>query len=81
MLERAYKHKDVITKITTDNKNIPGLTQSQRTKLSALKFDNRDWCIIESLKDILQPFYFATKLMSGRSYNTLSLSFVVKKKS
>ena len=34
---------------------------------------------MESLIYVLAPFYKATKMLSGRKYPTLALSFVIKK--
>ena len=39
------------------------------------RLENADWLLIESIERVLQPFVEATKLVSGRKYCTIGISF------
>jgi hypothetical protein len=62
-----------------EEESIPGITNSQKTSIASLKLSNGEWNLVESLIYVLAPFYKATKMLSGRKYPTLALSFVIKK--
>ncbi|CAF2755421.1 unnamed protein product [Rotaria sp. Silwood2] len=48
-----------------------GLTIKQIKKIRSLQINQFEWKLIESLSNVLAPFYFATKCLSGRQYPTL----------
>jgi len=77
MITRLEKFKSIVNIITKKPESIPGLTNSQKTSIASLKLSNDEWSL--SLIYVLAPFYKATKILSGRKYPTLALSFVIKK--
>jgi hypothetical protein len=79
MITRLEKFKSIVNIITKKPESIPGITNSQKTSIASLKLSNSEWNLVESLICVLAPFYKATKMLSGRKYPTLALSFVIKK--
>ena len=79
MITRLEKFKSIVNIITKKPESIPGITNSQKTSIASLKLSNGEWKLVESLIYVLAPFYKATKMLSGRKYPTLALSFVIKK--
>lgn len=78
MIERFYEMKIIVDEITCNPRLINGITKPQEAKLKALILNASDWEIVESLKNILYPFYRSTLMLQGRKYETLALSKVFK---
>jgi len=79
MLKRLVKLKDITNVITTKPTRIDGLSKKQINKLKSLDLTTNDWLNIDILLNIFEPFFEATKMLSGRKYATLSMSYVVEK--
>ncbi|CAF1298723.1 unnamed protein product [Adineta steineri] len=75
MLARFSAAEQLVNDITYSPPSHIGLTVKQITKLRSLQNNHLQWKLIKSLADVLAPFYFATKCLSGRQYPTLSLSY------
>ena len=76
-LDRVSKYKDIILELTGNPTVIPGIQPSQVTKLKRLSFSDFEWTLINALIEVLAPFYYATKMLSGRTYQTQSISYAV----
>ena len=72
MLLRVWNFK-LYVNFLTSGVTIEGLSDSQVSKLDKLKLKKEDWDLMVTLIKILEPFYQATKLISGRNNHTLSL--------
>jgi hypothetical protein len=57
--------------------NLDGITDKQRQKLLNSKLTGNDWNLIQALQHVLERFNEATKVLSGQSYPTLSLSYAI----
>jgi hypothetical protein len=79
MLKRLKKLKCIADEITNNTDAIFGLKAKQRTKLESLHLSNEEWIICDILLNILHPFFEATKMLSGRNYPTLAISFLIQK--
>ena len=76
-LERVLKNQHIISELTKNPSNIAGLSVSQINSLKRLHLTQSEWQMIMSLIEVLGPFYYATKMLSGRYYQTQSISYVV----
>ena len=75
MLARLWAAQQIVNDITYSPQSHIGLTAKQIKKLRSLQNNRLEWELIESLANVLAPFYFATKCLSGRQYATLLLSY------
>ena len=76
-LSRILIYKEVIELLQNNANSITGITNSQIKALKKLALTEYDWTLILVLIEVLSPFLDATKMLSGRQYPTLSLSYVV----
>ena len=74
LVETMLIYKKLINRLNSEKDDL-GLTESQTQKLASLELDKSDWLLIESLEYVLRPFLEATKLVSGRKYSTIGMSF------
>ena len=51
------------------------IKQDHLDKLSNLELTSDDWIMLSQLHGILQPFFHATRAMSGRRYPTISFAY------
>ena len=79
MLQRLVKLKEIAMQITNCPRKINGITKKQMEKLKKLELSEEEWLLVDILIKVFQPFFACTKLLSGRQYETLSLSFVAKR--
>jgi hypothetical protein len=79
MIDRFIIYRDIIEEITKNPHKIIGLNAKQLGRLRSLRFKTEDFETLESLKICLEPFYRATKILSGSNYATCSLAYVVLK--
>lgn len=79
MLSRFLPMSSIITDITLSPSVEIGLTKEQYEKLRRLSFTRFDWICLTALKEVLYPFYRATKILSGSQYPTLSITYPVVK--
>jgi len=77
MLQRFIKLSSIINDVTFTAKTLDGMTFELASKLSRLTFNHDDWNWLSSLKFVLGPFEESTRLLSGRSYQTLALGKMV----
>ena len=77
MLSRFLYNKEIIKSIIVSTGRIDGITKEQKAALKAFRFDDDDWELIESLKDILEPFVTATTILSTRNYSTTAVSMFI----
>ncbi|CAF3331156.1 unnamed protein product [Rotaria sp. Silwood2] len=75
MLIRLLMVQSIINNITYSPHTDIGLTTKQVKKLRSLRNSHLEWELLESLSNVLAPFYLGTKCLSGRKYTTLSLSY------
>jgi hypothetical protein len=74
---RLLKYQKIINEVTSNPNLIPGLTSRQMSKLKTLNITESDWSSLLALTDTLNPFYMATKILSGKTYHTLSKSWIL----
>ena len=77
MLSRFLSHKETIKSIVVSAERIEGITKEQKTTLNSFRFDDDEWDVIESLRDILEPFVTATTILSTRNYSTAPVSLFI----
>ncbi len=56
----------------------PGLTSTQHRKLNRVHIHKQEWALVKILKNSLKVFYEATVILSGKNYQTLSVSKFVQ---
>ena len=76
-LERVLKYRPIINELTKNPSVVIGIQNAQINRLKRLVFSDKEWKIIIALIEVLGPFYHATKMLSGRNYQTQSISYVV----
>jgi hypothetical protein len=78
MLERFYKLKIVVDEITCNPQLIQGISKKQERNLKNLILKAKNWEIIIILIKLLKPFYKASLMLQGKTYQTLSLSKAIE---
>jgi hypothetical protein len=79
MIDRFIKYRAIIEEITKFPNKIVGLNGKQVDRLRSLRFKTDEFDTLESLKHCLEPFFRATKILSGSNYASCSLAYVVLK--
>lgn len=74
LLQTMVAYKKVINRLYSEKYDI-GLNDKQVKKLISIELDKADWTIVEAIERVLQPFAKATKLVSGKRYPTVGISF------
>lgn len=77
MLNRFIQFRSIINEITHSPSHIVGANLRIQTKLSEFSYNHNDWNWLISLQYVLHPFEKATRLLSGRSYQTLCIKHLV----
>ncbi|CAF4967963.1 unnamed protein product, partial [Rotaria sp. Silwood1] len=77
MLHRFNKLSSVVNDVTFTPRNIDGVESQQVLKLSKLAFSHDDWNWLSALEFVLQRFEESTTLLSGKTYQTLSLGKMI----
>ena len=77
MLNRFIHVRYIINEITHTPDQIDGLKSEQERKLSRLAYNQLDWNWLIALEYVLQPFENGTRILSGRSYQTLAIKQLV----
>ena len=65
---------DVVERLFTSKHRLQ-IKQDHLDKLSNLELTSDDWIILSQLHGILQPFFHATRAMSGRRYPTIDIAY------
>ena len=79
MLTRVLTVQQIVNDITYSPQAGIGLKIKQIKKLRSLVNTHLDWELLQSLANVLSPFFLATLCMSGRRYPTLALSYWIEK--
>ena len=74
LLQTMLTYRKLINKLHSEKHEIK-LNNKQTKKLASIELEKADWLLIESIERVLQPFVEATKLLSGRNYCTIGISF------
>lgn len=77
MLNRFILLNSIMNDVTCTPKNIEGVESQQVLKLSKLAFSHEDWNWLSALESVLERFENSTRLLSGRTYQTLSLAKMI----
>ncbi|CAF2210409.1 unnamed protein product, partial [Rotaria magnacalcarata] len=77
MLNRFIILSSILNDVTFTPKNIDGVESQQVLKLSKLAFSHDDWNWLSALEFVLHRFEQSTRLLSGRTYQTLSLGKMI----
>lgn len=78
MLKYFLRFKRIVNDICENPEKIVGLTEAKMNKLHTIKMRAEDWHVVDCLLLVLEPLCYATNLLSGRSYPTLSTSKAVE---
>ncbi|CAF1535147.1 unnamed protein product, partial [Didymodactylos carnosus] len=76
MIDSFLVLREVIERLLNSKHHLP-LKSKAITKLAELKLTSDDWAILSQLHFVLQPFFHATKVMSGRPYPSIGFAFDV----
>jgi predicted house-cleaning noncanonical NTP pyrophosphatase (MazG superfamily) len=77
MLNRFNLLSSILNDVTCTPKNIDGVESQQLLKLSKLTFTHDDWNWLSALEFVLERFDKSTQLLSGRTYQTLSIGKMI----
>ncbi|CAF1530517.1 unnamed protein product [Didymodactylos carnosus] len=79
MVKRFLTYREVISALIAPSHLVKDLKNGQVDKLKSFEFTHETWDKLASLKRIMEPFSWATKMLSGRTYETLAIAqFVMK---
>ncbi|CAF1655165.1 unnamed protein product, partial [Didymodactylos carnosus] len=71
----SFLHLKQVVMNLFEHKHRLNIQSKQMKKLQKLEISSNDWNILSLLHDVLQPFYQATKLISGSKYATIGLIY------
>ncbi|CAF4103035.1 unnamed protein product [Rotaria sp. Silwood2] len=74
LIDAIIDLKHVIIKLFTEKWSL-NLRKDQVIKLAKLELTIENWDLLSVLRFVLKPFYLATKMMSGKEYATIGLSY------
>ncbi|CAF1422954.1 unnamed protein product [Adineta ricciae] len=74
LLQTMTTYKKLINRLYSEKHDI-GLNDKQVKKLISIELDKLDWTTIEAIERVLHPFAKATKLVSGKQYPTIGISY------
>ena len=77
MINRFVSIRHIVNEITHTPTQVVGLRPEQERKLTHLSFSHFEWNWLIALEHVLQPFENATRILSGRNYQTLSIKQLV----
>lgn len=72
MISVFLDYKQLIEEITAMPQKIIGLEKQKMNKLRKFELKQEDWQLLDIALVVLEPFYLATKMLSGQEYPTLS---------
>ena len=78
MISRILVYQPVLEELYAQLDSIGGITKGQKDKLIGAYLSSSDWALLQCLRFVLERFLDATELISGQSYPTLSISYVVR---
>ncbi|CAF3752968.1 unnamed protein product [Rotaria sordida] len=74
LIDAIIELKHVIIKLFTDKWSL-NLRKDQVSKLAKIELTSENWDLLSALHFVLRPFFLATKMMSGKEYATIGLSY------
>ncbi|CAF1207762.1 unnamed protein product [Rotaria sordida] len=74
LIDAIIELKHVIIKLFTDKWSL-NLRKDQVSKLAKIELTSENWDLLSALHFVLKPFFLATKMMSGKEYATIGLSY------
>ena len=77
MIQRILTYQPVFDKLYEQIDDLPGVTNKQKKKLFDLTLRGNDWNLLQALRRVLERFDEATKILSGQTYCTFSISYAV----
>ena len=77
MIHRILAYQAVFDQLYEQMDDLPGVTNQQKKRLLDSKLRGNDWNLIQALRRVLERFDEATKILSGQTYCTLSISYAV----
>ena len=77
LLDRLIIYKNIINSMFSFPNNLVGLTEKQKQQLGELSLQQPEWELIQSLRNIMEPFLDASVVLQGQHYPTMALSFYV----
>ena len=77
MIHRFINIRHIVNEITHTLDRVIGLRPDQEKKLSRLAYNPSEWTWLMALEHVLQPFENATRILSGRNYQTLAIKQLV----
>ena len=79
MLECFLFYCPIVINITQHPSIEIGFNIKQQKLLKELAFTRADWTLLMSTRNVLKSPYEATKILSGQTYNTMGVSYIVVK--
>ena len=77
MIDRFIGFRQIVNEITHTTNSVIGLRSDQEKKLSRLAYSHFEWNWLIALEFVLQPLENAIRILSGRTYQTLSIKQLV----
>ncbi|CAF4406161.1 unnamed protein product [Rotaria magnacalcarata] len=74
LIEATIECKQVLMKLFSEKRSF-NLRSEQVNRLITVELNNDEWDFLSSLRFVLNPFYHATTLMSGKNYPSIGLAF------
>ncbi len=66
--------KNLIIKLFSDKRSLK-LRRDQIIKLTTIELNSEDWELLNSLDEVLKPFFLGTELMSGARYPSIGICY------
>ena len=79
LMDRLMLNRDVVRNVFSLPNALDGLTAKQKTKLHELTLSQDEWEMLGALRQVLEPFYVSTIVLSSRHYPTMASAFYVSK--
>ncbi|CAF2018070.1 unnamed protein product, partial [Rotaria magnacalcarata] len=74
LVQSILFHKSIIGRLYAEKYELY-FTRKQLTKLSRFELNREEWIKLENVQEVLNSFFEATKLISGKQYSTIGLGY------
>ncbi|CAF3459138.1 unnamed protein product [Rotaria sp. Silwood2] len=74
LIQSILLHKSIINRLYAEKYDLH-LSKKQQMKLLKFELNREEWIILESVEEVLNAFFEATKLISGKKYCTIGIAF------
>ncbi|CAF3328630.1 unnamed protein product [Rotaria socialis] len=74
LVQSILFHKSIIGRLYAEKYEL-NLTRKQLIKLTGYELNRDEWIILDCVQEVLNSFFDATKLVSGKQYSTIGLGY------